>query len=389
FGAKDLFDVRGRRTRAGSVLREHAEPAAEDSAAVSFLRGAGSVLLGHQNMDEFAYGFTTENVHTGPTRNPHDRTRVAGGSSGGSAAATAAGMCHVALGSDTNGSVRVPASFCGLFGLKPTFSRVSRRGVFPFVHSLDHVGAFARHANDLAAVFDALSTRDPRDPGQTTRTDPPALPTLEDEETSRIAVLGGFFERGATPAATGALRRVAEALGATETVEVSGVEQARSAAFVLSGAEGGSLHLPMLREQADAYDPAVRDRLLAGATLPAHWLLRAQRFRRVFRDRFTRLFDQFDILLAPATPFTAPRIGETTIELRGEEVSVRANAGLYTQPLSFIGVPIVVVPVWPTEKMPIGVQLIGAPWSEAALLRAAHRLETLGTSTCKQPGDLL
>ena len=237
FGAKDLFDIAGETTTAGARLRANAPPAEEDAAAVASLKRAGGALLGSQNMDEFAYGFTTENEHTGNTHNPHDVTRIAGGSSGGSAAAVAAGLCAGSIGSDTNGSVRVPAAFCGVFGLKPTYGRISRRGVFPFVHSLDHVGCFARSAGDLAALYDALQGHDARDAGQADRDIEPALPAVNTPDRKlRVGILSGYFRESAMPEVLEAVDEVAEALGATEDVELPEVERARSAAFVLSAA---------------------------------------------------------------------------------------------------------------------------------------------------------
>lgn len=389
FGAKDLFDVAGETTTAGARVRANAPPAGEDAAAVANLKRAGGALLGAQNMDEFAYGFTTENEHTGATCNPHDVERIAGGSSGGSAAAVAAGLCAAAIGSDTNGSVRVPAAFCGVFGLKPTFGRLSRRGVFPFVHSLDHVGCFARGAQDLAALYDALQGRDVRDAAQADREVELALPGVNAPDRKlRVAVLGGYFEESATADVLEAVEEVAEALGATETVEWPEVERARSAAFVLSAAEGGSLHLDNLKSQPQNYDHAVRDRLIAGAMMPAGLVMRAQRFRRWFRDAVRPMFREYDILLAPATPFPAQPIGQKTIRMARGELSVRANAGLYTQPISFIGLPVVVAPITAAGKLPLGVQMIGAPWTEARLIRAARKLEREGVARVRQPTEL-
>lgn len=389
FGAKDLFDVAGHTTTAGAALRAEAPPADEDSASVASLKAAGSILLGSQNMDEFAYGFSTENAHSGPTRNPHDIACIAGGSSGGSAASVAAGLCPAAIGTDTNGSVRVPAAFCGVFGIKPTYSRLSRRGVFPFVHSFDHVGAFARSAADLAALYDALQGCDPRDPAQARRIGELASPGIDAPQKFRVTPLAGYFRESAQPEVLDALDEIANALNAGPAIELPGVDLARSAAFCLSAAEGGSLHLPELRKIPQRYDPAVRDRLIAGAMLPAGLVLRAQRFRRWFRDQVAEIFRTTDILLAPATPFPAQKIGQATIKMARGELSVRANAGLYTQPISFIGLPVVVVPLTAPGKLPLGVQLIGAPWSESLLLRAARQLERIGASKALKPSEIV
>jgi len=389
FGVKDLYDVAGKITTAGARLRASATPATADAFVVAALKRAGATLLGHQNMDEFAYGFSTENAHSGPTCNPHDRSRVAGGSSGGSAASVAAGLASAAIGSDTNGSIRVPAAFCGVFGLKPTFGRLSRRGVYPFVHSFDHVGPFARTVADLAALYDVMQGADPLDPGQARRCVEPALPDLAAESRPRVALLGGYFHEAGTSEALAAVAAVGHALGASATIELPEAERARSAAFCISAAEGGSLHLADLRNRFSEYDPNVGVRLAAGAMLPAGLVMRAQRFRRWFRDATTEIFSRFDVLLAPTTPFAAPPIGQALIEIGGKSMSVRANAGLYTQPISFIGLPVVAVPINAPGELPIGVQLIGPPWSESRLLAVAHRLELAGVVKARLPSELL
>ncbi|MEO6339497.1 MAG: AtzE family amidohydrolase [Caulobacteraceae bacterium] len=379
FAVKNLFDIKGVTTLAGSTIDADRPPAKADATAVKRLKAAGAVLVGALNMDEYAYGFSTENAHYGPTHNPHDPSRIAGGSSGGSAAAVAAGMVPITLGSDTNGSIRVPAALCGVFGLKPTFGRLSRRGVRPFVHSLDHIGPFARTARDLALTYDALQGRDPLDPMSAPRPVEPAMPKLDTPPTGlRVGVLCGWFERFASAEVVDAVWVTAKGLGGGQRVELEGAEMARAAAFCLSGAEGGALHLASLRARYDDFDPAVRDRLLAGALQPAAWPAKAQRVRRWFLEQALDLFGRFDVLLAPATPFTAPPIGQTSLTVDGVELPIRANLGLYTQPLSFIGLPVVAVPLVRQGRMPAGVQIIGAPWREDLLLRVAAWLEREG-----------
>jgi AtzE family amidohydrolase len=378
FAAKDLFDVAGRPTLAGSRINRDAAPAVADATAIERLIVAGANLVGITNMDEYAYGFSTENAHYGATRNPHDPTRIAGGSSGGSAAAVAAGIVQVALGSDTNGSIRVPASLCGVFGLKPTFGRLSRAGTFPFVTDLDHIGPFARELDELAAVYDFLQGSDPRDPACTDRSDELVehlldrpLPPL------RVGILQGWFRQGATEQALAAVDHVAAAFANAASTTLDGAAAARSAAFCLTGMAGGSLHADRLRNRPLDFDPAVRDRLLAGLLLPAEIAFQVRRVRRRFLDEAMSLFRGFDVLIAPATPCCAPRIGEVTIEIDGREVPVRANLGLYTQPISFIGLPVIAAPV-SLPGLPIGVQLIGPPWGEAKIFQAAAHLVRAG-----------
>jgi aspartyl-tRNA(Asn)/glutamyl-tRNA(Gln) amidotransferase subunit A len=374
FAVKNLFDIAGYATLAGSKIRQDAPPASRDADLVARLKAAGAILVGALNMDEFAYGFVTENAHYGATRNPHDLDRIAGGSSGGSAATVAAGIVPFTLGSDTNGSVRVPAALCGVYGLKPTWGRLSLGGVFPFVDSLDHAGLFARDLEDLANVYDALASD-----GDAPSSDPIAG-RLEDlaSRPLRVGMLSGWFTQGAAAEVLQTLAPLADALGADLDVQFEGAETARSAAFCLSAYEGGHLHLEDLRHRAEAFDPAVRDRLLAGALLPNEIAVQANRYRRTFRTVASRLFSRYDLLLAPTTPCVAPRIGEPTMMVDGEAVSVRKNLGAYTQPLSFIGLPVLAAPLNRPGLLPIGIQIIGDRGCEALTFALAAKLERLG-----------
>ncbi len=382
FAVKNLFDIEGLPTRAGSKINIDVPKAARDGALVRKLEAAGAVLVGGLNMGEYAYDFTGENAHYGPSRNPRDPTRMTGGSSGGSGAAVASGEVPLALGSDTNGSIRVPASLCGLFGLKPTYGRLSRAGSFPFVDAFDHLGPLARSTEDLALSFDALQGWDPDDPVCTDRPADPTLPRLiEGIGGLRIAIAGDYFARGGEPEAFEALATVAKALGATRTVVLPQAAAARSAAYVITAIEGAQLHLPRLRTRPQDFDPDTRERFMAGALLPGAWYVKAQRFRRHYRANVLKLFDEVDVILAPATPCTAPKLGQTMMRIAGVELPVRANLGLFTQPISFIGLPVAVAPLQKPGGLPIGVQLIARPYDEQAALRVAAHLEKLGIAT--------
>ncbi len=318
YAVKNLFDVAGHTTLAGAQLLSDRPAAAADSWAVRQLHSAGALLSGMLNMDAYAYGFTTENSHYGATRNPHDLSRIAGGSSGGSAAAVAAGLVNFSLGSDTNGSIRVPASLCGIFGLKPTFSRLSRSGSHPFVASLDHIGPFARCVSDLSAVYDALQGRDPGDGFQADKASERTANLLSRGlEGLRCATLGGYFTTWCDNDARAAVARVAGALAAHEAVIFPEAELARSAAFIISAAEGGNQYLPALRSQPERFEPNSRERLLAGAMIPSAWYLQAQRFRRHAQQAFKALFAHADVLIAPTTPCSATLIGAQTMEING------------------------------------------------------------------------
>jgi len=379
FAVKNLFDVAGIPTRAGSKINRERAPAKRDGALIRRLEAAGAVLVGALNMGEYAYDFTGENVHDGPSRNPHALDHMSGGSSGGSGAAVAAGLVPLALGSDTNGSIRVPSALCGLFGLKPSFGRLTRAGSFPFVHSLDHLGPIARSVTDLATAYDAMQGADPDDPAVATRPVEPAARDLErGADGLRIALAGGYFARQADPDAFAAVETVASALGAREKIEIPEAARARAAAYVITAAEGAALHLERLRQRPRDFDPAVRDRLIAGATIPAAWVIGAQRFRRWFYARMMEIFRSIDVILAPATPCRAPLIGQEFLTLDGKTLPVRANLGIFTQPISFIGLPVAAVPVWLDGGLPLGVQIIAAPWREAVALRVARALEQAG-----------
>ncbi|MGE4480270.1 AtzE family amidohydrolase [Acidocella sp.] len=371
FAVKNLFDIEGLATVAGSKIRRAAPPAKMDAPHIVRLNEAGAVLLGALNMDEFAYGFVTENAHDGPVRNPHDPARICGGSSGGSVGALAAGFCALSLGSDTNGSIRLPAGLAGVYGLKPTYGRVTREGTFPFVDSFDHIGPFARSVADLALAYDVLQDEDRASPALGQEIDP-----------TRVAMLDGWFRHGASAEMLEAVRSVAEGLGGTASATLPEAERARAAAFCITAFEGGQLHKPDLIARPWDYDHATVPRLIAGALQPAEVVYQAQRLRAWFRARALELLERYDLLLAPATPITAPLIGQPSFDLAGEEVPLRANIGLYTQPISFIGLPVVCVPV-ASAGLPRGVQIIAAPGREALALAAAARLEEKGVLAAK------
>ncbi|RIJ16896.1 AtzE family amidohydrolase [Henriciella mobilis] len=372
FGVKDLFDVEGLTTTAGSAILQDAPPATSDAIVVDRLRKAGAIPVGTLNMDEFAYGFATVNQHTGTTHNPHDLARLAGGSSGGSAAAVAAGLVPVALGSDTNGSVRVPASLCGIFGLRPTHGVLPVEGTFAFVDRLDTVGPFSRSVADARLAFEVMSGAS---------TDDPAPAQI------RAGLLSGWFQKKGQAAAFDAARRVFDMLDGTEEVDLPLAEAGRSAAFLLTASEGGHRHLENLKKRLMDFDAATRDRLIAGALLSEKVIADAETMADRSINELIGLLDTFDVLIAPSTPSVAPEIAAGLIELDGEFVSARANLGLYTQPLSLAGVPILSVPVKRPGQLPIGVQLVAARGREALLFDVAERLSEAGVVSADPPAQ--
>ena len=380
YAVKNLFDIAGVTTLAGSIIERDRPAAVTDGFAVARLRAAGGVCIGALNMDEYAYGFTTENSHYGPARNPHDTTRSAGGSSGGSGAAVAAGLVPLTLGTDTNGSIRVPASLNGVFGLKPTYGRLSRAGSVAFVPSLDHIGPFARSVADLAIAYDALQGPDPADAGQTPRPfEPVADRWASGVEGLRVGRLTGYFDAPLSDAARAAVARIAEALGAAPVTAPAITTAGRSAAYIITAAEGAQQHIEHLRHRRAELEPLSRDRLLAGSLVPAQWYLHAQKVRALWRAAMAELFRDWDLLIAPATAVPAQPLGQELLKVDGQTLPLRPSFGLFTQPITCIGLPVLAVPVQNAEgELPIGVQLIAAPWREDVVFRAAAALEAAG-----------
>jgi amidase/aspartyl-tRNA(Asn)/glutamyl-tRNA(Gln) amidotransferase subunit A len=386
FAVKNLFDIAGVTTIAGSKIHAEKAPAKNDATAIARLKNSGAVLVGALNMDEYAYGFTTENTHYGPTHNPHDLNRVAGGSSGGSAAAVAASLLPLTLGTDTNGSIRVPAAFCGIFGLKPTYGRVSRAGALLFAESFDHIGPFARSVRDLALSFDLMHGADPMDPVCSNRPRESTVSALpKGLGDLRVAVADDSYFHQGSDEVFRPVARAAQALGVSRNVTIPDVENARAAAYIITACEGGHLHLPDLRLRPQDFDPVVIERFLAGSLLPASWYQHAQRFRTVFRDRMRELFRTVDVILAPTTPCRAIRIGQPTIRIAGKDLPARPNIGIFTQPFSFIGLPIVSVPVFAHGSLPLGVQVIGPAYKEEWVLRVADELAQMGIAFAHPP----
>ena len=376
FAVKNLFDIAGLTTLAGAKINAQNPPAIQDATAIRRLKKAGAVLVGALNMDEYAYGFVTENAHYGATHNPHDLKRVAGGSSGGSAAAVAAGLVPFTLGSDTNGSIRVPAALCGVFGFKPTYGRLSRTGVKLFSSSLDHIGTFTNSVRDIATIFDILQGEDEKDPICTKRQIVKCLPQLNNDISNlKIAIADDYFTQNVEIGALQAVQKVAKALNVSEYITIPEAKIARAAAFIITACEGANLHLDKLKNRPQDFDFATRDRFLAGALIPNSWYLQAQRFRSWYRNQIREVFQNVDIIIAPTTPIAAPLIGQQTMILNDQEILVRPHLGLFTQPLSFIGLPVLSVPIKQENSLPLGVQLIAAPYHEALILQVAATLE--------------
>lgn len=372
FGVKAMIDVAGITTTAGSKLLRAAPPAARDAAVVRKLEAAGAICVGALNMDEFGLGGTTENALYGPTRNPHDPARTAGGSSGGCAAALAAGLVPLAIGGDALGSIRLPASLCGVYGLRPTRGTISRDGVIGG-GGISTLGAMARTAADTRACHDVMrdTSVDERPAG--------------DAETGglRLGVAAGYFRERLDQDAAEALERAAQALSITRVVEFPQARLARAAAMLINTSETPVGRLDALRTRLDDFDPATRDRFLAHALMPVQWYLHAQQFREWHIGEVRRMFEAVDVLLLPATPCVAPPLGTPTIRLDGADLPTGPTLGWFTQPLAGTDCPALTVPIARDGRLPIGVQLFAPPRREDWLFRVALRLEAAGVAAAR------
>ena len=371
FGVKAMIDIAGVTTTAGSALHLRSPAALHDAAVVRRLEAAGAICVGALNMDEFGLGGTTENALYGPTRNPHDPARTAGGSSGGCAAAVAAGLVPLAIGGDALGSIRLPASLCGVYGLRPTRGLVSRHGVMGG-GGISTLGPMARSAADIGLCHDVLIERAGADRARAgDRADPGAL---------RLALAGGYFRERLDPDAADAVERAARALAIDRVVDFPQPRLARAAAMLINTSETPVGKLDALRTRLEEFDPATRDRFLAHALMPAQWPLSAQRFREWHIGQVLRMFESVDVLLLPATPCTAPLLGTPTLVIDGVELPTGPTLGWFTQPLAGTDCPALTVPIARPGRLPIGIQLFAPPRCERWLVRIAQRLEAAGVA---------
>jgi aspartyl-tRNA(Asn)/glutamyl-tRNA(Gln) amidotransferase subunit A len=382
---KDNVATRGARTTAGSTILAEFVPGL-DATVVRRLRRAGAVLIGKTNLHEFAYGVTTNNPHYGPARNPWQLDRMTGGSSGGSAAALAAGLCYGSVGSDTGGSIRIPAALCGVVGLKPTFGRVSCYGVVPLAPSLDHLGPLARSVMDVAILLAAMAGYDSRDQHSIRRPVPDYAGNLGRRRAGKGRFRLGwprdyFFDR-VEPAVERAVEQAArgfERLGAEiEKVSLPHAAESEEVSTQIAFAEATHIHRAAgwFPARAEEYSTEVRERLEKGAEIRAVDYLRALEGRRAIAADFARALESVDAILAPTVPLAAPAIEAKTVRLGGREETVRAALIRLNRPANLIGLPAISVPCGrTTEGLPIGLQLIGRAFAEAELLAMAHAYE--------------
>jgi aspartyl-tRNA(Asn)/glutamyl-tRNA(Gln) amidotransferase subunit A len=376
---KDLYDAKGEVTTAGSKIFA-GNVAREDSAVTARLRDAGAVLLGKTNLHEWAFGVTNQNPHFGDAKNPWDPSRIPGGSSGGSAIAVATGMCFLSPGSDTGGSIRIPAALCGIAGIKPTYGRISLRGVVPLAWSLDHAGPLARTVRDLAIALDVLAGHDPRDPASA---DVPAEDYLADLEKGagglRIVIPSTYFFDDVDAEVEGAVREAAAllaSLGArVEERALPHTDMLRATQRTIISSEAFAYHRDHIRDQPDAFGPYVRERMQQAEAVGAAEVARARRTQAEIRAAWVALLREVDMILTPATP--APALPRSDGRPAGERDAAAAYVlTSYTSPFNLTGLPAISVPCGCTRGgLPIGMQLAAGPWREALLLRAARAYE--------------
>jgi aspartyl-tRNA(Asn)/glutamyl-tRNA(Gln) amidotransferase subunit A len=352
---KDIFDTAGVRTTAGTKIFSGRVPK-EDAEVVAQLAKAGCVMVGKTNLHELCYGITSTNPHYGAVHNPHDLTRIPGGSSGGSAAAVATGSVMLATGTDTGGSIRIPAAICGVVGFKPTYDRVSRRGVGPLGFTLDHVGPIAKSVHDAALCYSAMTG----EPG------PQPL-----HGGLRIGVPKTFFFDRVDPE----IAKEVHATATTIEVEVPDIDAINAVGRLILLAETATVWRRHLNRRED-FGADVLSAIEQGSKISAADYLDAQRLRRVFAKQFEQVWNHCDFLLTPATPTTAPKIGATTVEIDGISEDVRMASTRLVRPFNVLGWPALVIPRWtPGNSLPMGLQLVAPPNQDQKLLAAGMALE--------------
>jgi aspartyl-tRNA(Asn)/glutamyl-tRNA(Gln) amidotransferase subunit A len=390
YASKDLFLTRGIRTTCGSKILGSFVPD-RNAAAIERLERAGAILLGKLNMHEFAFGTTSVNPHLGAVRNPWDRRRVAGGSSGGSAAAVACSFAKLTLGTDTGGSVRIPAALCGVCGLKPTYGRVSRYGVYPLSWSMDHVGTLAASARDLAIALNVLAGRDPRDVAS-------AAAPVRDYTQELTGTLEGvklgvptdlFFDGlddEVRSSVDQAITKLQDAGASVSRVSIDWLPEAARAASIILFAEAGASLEKWHRTQPDALGDDVRARLDDAAQVRATDYLKALRVRRKVVAAFREVFRSVDVLITPQLPITAPLIDERTVTIGGRVEPVPAALTRFTRVYNLTGMPALSICCgYSTQGLPIGLQIAGRPFDEEMVLRVGDAYERQSAGERRRP----
>jgi aspartyl-tRNA(Asn)/glutamyl-tRNA(Gln) amidotransferase subunit A len=387
---KDLFYTKGNQTTAGSKILRDFKPA-YDATVISKLHDAGAILIGKLNMHEFARGATNMSSLIGACNNPWDTLRMTGGSSGGSAAAVAAGLCFGSLGSDTGGSIRIPAALCGIVGLKPTYGRVSRHGVFPLSWSLDHVGPMTRTVADAALMLQVIAGHDRHDPTTRTAVVPDySVALTRDIEGARLGIPQEFYfeqlDAEVRDSVRAAIQTLERAGAQVEEVSLPLSKYAAAAGRIISLAESAEIHEQFLKTHIADYAPDVRAGLLAGQLVLGKHYLKAQRLRSLIRQEMAAALRRVDVLVTPTVPIPAPRSGQTMVDIGHETVNITWALSRLTHPANLAGFPAISVPCGLSlGELPIGLQLIGRPFAEATVLQLAYAYEQETTWHQRRP----
>jgi aspartyl-tRNA(Asn)/glutamyl-tRNA(Gln) amidotransferase subunit A len=375
---KDIFYTCGIRTTGGSLNFRTFVPG-YDATVVDKLRTGGAISIGKTNLHELAYGTTSKNPHYGFVLNPRDTDRIPGGSSGGSAALVAAGFLPMSLGTDTGGSIRIPASYCGITGLKPTYGRVSRYGVLPLAFSLDHVGPLGSCVEDCALAMNEIAGPDPRD-ASCTPFPPPGfnLPPLPHLKGVRVGIPKNFYFDCVDDEVAAAVKRSIsemERRGASlSEVQLPDMHEVNAAARVVQLSEVAALYVNYT--DSALFGDDVWALIQQGKMIAAHEYVNAQRIRTLFRHDFDALWQEIDILAAPTTPVSAPRIDEVTVQIGSQQENTRMASTRLVRAINFLGEPALSMPCGNTRNgLPIGLQLIAPPFTEPKLLQIARTIE--------------
>jgi len=381
FAAKDLFYTKGIRTTCGSKILKNFVPAYH-ATVIERLLAAGAILLGKLNMHEFAYGTTSVNPHYGPVRNPWDRERVTGGSSGGSAAALATAFVPLTLGTDTGGSIRIPSALCGTAGLKPTYGRISRYGVYPLCWSLDHPGPMTRSVADLAMAMNVLAGPDPLDPSTSSVAVPDHTRGLSNNlKGIRVGIPDTYYFDRLEPEVRAAVQgaiQVCKGLGAAvNKISIPHLPEASVAGFIILLAEGTASLGKWHRTRPMDLGHDVRSRLNLGAAVTAAQYLKAQTIRRRIREIFSRVFQEVDVILTPQLPITAPKLNQGSVSWGKKTEVIPTALTRFTRIFNLVGIPSLSLPCgFSSSGLPIGLQIAGKPFDEAMVLKVGHAYES-------------
>ena len=381
-GLKDLYDTKGVLTTVGSKIYRDRLPLA-DATVVTKLRKAGAIIMGKLQMHEFALGATSINPHDGPARNPWDTTRITGGSSGGSGSSVASGQCMAALGTDTGGSVRITASLCGIVGIKPSFGRIGRTGVYPLSWTMDTVGPLTRTVEDAAIMLDEIAGFDPSDKSYVAKESESFRENIgKPIAGKKIAIPQEYFydvlDEEVLKSFNASLETFRDLGAFSEYVSIPMLDHSLSISGAIMLAEAASVHENNIRQNHDMIGEDVRLKLMQGSLMPASDYIKAQRARTIFNDQINDVFSKYDYIVSPTVALGAPRIDDPFVKIDSKEYSVLALMARLTRPFNICGLPTITIPCGMTKKnLPIGLQITGRNFRDVDVIQLAHAYENV------------